>query len=85
MVYFNKDALFFIKCVFTFSSICTPLSIYLIKSVCEINLSVYFNRDVFFRFLFKQAISSVFALFINWLRITLLIFVNNEAAILFSD
>jgi hypothetical protein len=85
MACFNRDVSFFVKCVFTSSSICTPLFICLIKSVCEINLSVCFSGNVFFRFLLKQAVSSVFALFVNWLKVILLILVSDEAAISFSD
>ena len=61
----NSEASFSVRCVFASSSICTPLSICLIGSVCEMNLSVCFNGDVFFRFLLKQAASSVFILFVN--------------------
>ena len=61
----NSEASFSVRYVFAFFSICTPLSICLIRSVCEINLSVCFNGDVFFRFLLKLAASLVFILFVN--------------------
>ena len=60
----NSEASFSDRCVFASSSICTPLSICLIGSVCEVNLSVCFNGDVFFRF-FELAASLVFILFVN--------------------
>jgi hypothetical protein len=65
MAYSNSEASFSDRYIFTFSNICTPLSICLIRSVCEINLSVYFNRDVFFRFLLELAASLIFILSVN--------------------
>jgi hypothetical protein len=61
----NSEASFSVKYVFFNFNICTPLSIYLIGSVCEINLSVCFNRDVFFRFLLELAVSLIFILSVN--------------------
>jgi hypothetical protein len=60
----NSEALFFVRCVFVSFSIYTPFFICLIGSVCEVNLSVCFNRDVFFRF-FELAVSLMFILFVN--------------------
>ena len=65
MACFNSEASFFDRCVFTFSNICTPLSICLIRSVCEVNLFIYFNGNVFFRFLLELAASLVFILSVN--------------------
>jgi hypothetical protein len=60
----NSEALFSVRYVFTFFSIYTSLSICLIGFVCEVNLFVYFNGDVFFRF-FELAVSLVLILFVN--------------------
>jgi hypothetical protein len=61
----NSEASFSDRCVFAFFNICTSLFICLIRSVCEINLSIYFNGDVFFRFLLELAVSLVFILSVN--------------------
>jgi hypothetical protein len=60
----NSEASFSDRYVFAFSNICTPLFICLIRSVCEVNLSVYFNENVFFRF-FELAASLIFILSVN--------------------
>jgi hypothetical protein len=65
MAYSNSETLFSDRYVFAFSNTYTSLSICLIRSVCEINLSVYFNRNVFFRFLLELAASLIFILFVN--------------------
>jgi hypothetical protein len=80
----NSEALFSVRCVFASFNICTPLFICLIRSVCEINLSVCFNGDVFFRF-FELAAFLMFILSVNYLRITLFILVREAAAISSSD
>jgi hypothetical protein len=59
----NREALFFARYIFAFSSIYIPLSIYLTESVRAMNLSDCFNKDVYFRFL----IMSDIAFFPVWL------------------
>jgi hypothetical protein len=55
----NREASFFARCVFAFSSIYIPLFIYLTRSVRAINLSDYFNEDIYFRFLTMSRIASL--------------------------
>ena len=82
----NREASFFARYVFASSSICIPLSIYLIGSVCVVNLSVCFIGDVFFRFLLVYGVSSVFVLLIDWRKVKAFFgLVGTEAAISSSD
>jgi hypothetical protein len=70
----NSEASFSVRCVFASSSNCMPFSICLIGFVCAS-----------FRFLPRQVISSVFMLFVDWLRVTLLVLVRGRSAVSSSD
>src|SRR5258705_2134005 len=82
----NREASFFIRCVFTSFSICISLSICLIGSVYIINLSVCFIGDVFFRFLSVYGVFSVFILLNDWRKVKPFFgLVGTETAILFFN
>jgi hypothetical protein len=59
IAYLNREASFFTRCVFAFSSICIPLFICLIGSVRAMNLSDCFSEDVYFRFLIMSGTASL--------------------------
>ena len=83
IAYSKREASFFVRCVFVFSSIYIFFSICLTGSVRAINLSNYFNGNVCFLFLIISSIASLIIWLINRWKVNFLI--DTETAILSSD